>query len=150
MFSALDQKPEVRPQTENPTSDSNSLRQTDPKPLITAYLDQLQKVRDFLNYRSSYSDFSLDNGIGFGDLNLIHPKSIRAPRSWNFVKMICCRSAAGPGWAVERSAVVRVNQQLKLTNSIFDVRYADHIRLFSFLIVFLFLKALQKLPLGNF
>ena len=47
LFTALGQKPEVRPQTENLTSDSNSLRQTDPEPLITAYLDQLQKVRDF-------------------------------------------------------------------------------------------------------
>ena len=47
MFSALGQKPEVRPQTTNPTSDSKSSGQTYPEPLFTAYLDQLQKIRDF-------------------------------------------------------------------------------------------------------
>ena len=47
MFSALGQKPEVRPQTENPTSNLKSSGQTNPKPLFTAYLDQLQKIRDF-------------------------------------------------------------------------------------------------------
>ena len=88
LFTALGQKPEVRPQTENLTSDSNSLRQTDPEPLITAYLDQLQKVRDFSKYRLSYSDFSLTNGIGFSDLNLIHPKSIKSPAIMKYCKNV--------------------------------------------------------------
>ena len=101
MFSALGQKPEVRPQTENPISDLKSSGQTNPKLTPNHYLQLIwtnfKKSGIFSKYRLSYSDFNLGTVIGFSDPNLINPESIRALRSQIIVKMLCCQLAAEAG-----------------------------------------------------